>query len=204
MGLSLPARAHCPCANTPSPPVWQQCRPRSIPPALPGSPSQPTDPSPHRHGPAKWTATAFIGIARHCQMLMALAEKESYPCIYQVILTLFLKTLLPRTPEVNVIIGIIYISGSFVASGSGCKCHLEGFWCRFTFLCVTLQTEAKPLTRRLAKTSNSNRTKPPRFITGLIQRGAAEKFHARSITSNSLICLKFRWHEVTSMFAAAV
>lgn len=115
MGLSLPARAHCPCANTPSPPVWQQCRPRSIPPALPGSPSQPTDPSPHRHGPAKWTATAFIGITRHCQMLMALAEKEPYPCVYQVILTLFLKTLLPRTPEVNVIIGIIYISASFVA-----------------------------------------------------------------------------------------
>lgn len=46
------------------------------PPALPGSPSQPTDPSPCRHGPAKWTATAFIGIARHCQKLMALDGKR--------------------------------------------------------------------------------------------------------------------------------
>lgn len=85
------------------------------PPALPGSPSQPADPSPHRHGLAKWTAAAFIGITRHCQMLMPLAEKESCPCIYPAILTFLFLMLLPLTAEVNVIIGLIYISRSFVA-----------------------------------------------------------------------------------------
>lgn len=61
------------------------------PPALPGSPCQPADPSPHRHSAAKWTATTFIAFTCHSQMLMAPAGKELYLCIYQVILTLIFK-----------------------------------------------------------------------------------------------------------------
>lgn len=70
MGLSVLAGAHCLCANTASPPVWQQRRPRSIPSTAP-NPHPPTSlltPS-HTHTAyvsAKWTATSIIGITVHC------------------------------------------------------------------------------------------------------------------------------------------
>lgn len=129
------------------------------PPALPGSPSRPADPSPHRHSPAKWTATTFIGVTRHCQMLMAPAEKESYPCIYQVILTFF-NMLLPHNPRgkcdnwcyLHRVFLLQMPSGGVFNNGSP----------SLSFL--TLQTEMKPVTGRLAETSNSNLVvTPPRY-----------------------------------------
>lgn len=109
MGLSALARAHCLCANTPSSPVWQQRRPRSIPCAAPPPAYWPlpihTQPLSLLSG-QQLQSLALHGIANGFQTILQ-ERKELCSAIYWVIL-------LPLTPEINEIIGIIIIRVSFV------------------------------------------------------------------------------------------
>lgn len=91
MGFSALAGAHCLCANTPSPPVWQQCRPRSIPCTAPPPAYWPlpihTQPLSLLSG-QQLQSLALHCIANGCQTISQ-ERKELCSAIYQVMATWF-------------------------------------------------------------------------------------------------------------------
>lgn len=121
MGLSVLARAHCLCANTTSPPVWQQRRPRSIPSTAPA----PTPPPP----PAYWP------LPIHTQPLSVLSGQQLQSLALQCIANGFQTISQERKELCSAIYNVMVTWFNAVAPDPWDKCDNWHYYHQHVFCC---------------------------------------------------------------------